>query len=129
MADVTITNSQITAIDEAGDVTSNAATETTDETAQTFVYTPTAQANGVIVRVYTAAAVTATFAEGDGVFANSDTSEDLAAGTYIYYLDLGRYLNSDGEVEMSFLPTGSSEDLVNDCALTVEVLEVDLDTQ
>ncbi len=129
MADVTITNSQITAIDEAGDVTANAATETTDETAQDFVYTPTAQANGVIFRVVTSAGVTVKINEGDEVFANNDSSETLTSGTYIYHFDLGKYIDSDGEVVLTFTPTGTSEDLVNDCALSVEAYEIDLDTQ
>lgn len=129
MADVTITNSQVTALDEAGSVTANAATETTDETAQNFVYTPTAQANGVIFRVVTSSGVTVKINEGDEVFANGDSSETLDSGTFIYHFDLGRYIDSDGEVTLTFTPTETGEDLVNDCALSVEAYEIDLDTQ
>lgn len=129
MADITITNSQVNDYDEAGDVNSNAADETTDETKQTFVYTPTAAASGILVRVDTSASVLMNVVAGDGVFAGQDYSETLTDGDYIILLDLGKYVNSDGEVDIEFTPTESAEDLTNDAALKVEVLEIDIDTQ
>jgi hypothetical protein len=126
---VTITNSQVTAYDDVVEVTANAATQTTDETAEVFTYTPTAAASGILIRVVTSAGVTMSVAAGDRVFSGQDYEETLAAGTFMTKLDLGKYINDNGEVEITFTPTGTLEDLVNDCALSVEVLESDIDTQ
>jgi hypothetical protein len=125
---VTITNSQVTAYDDVGAVTSNAATETTVDTAEVFTYTPTAAASGILIRVYTESGVTMSVAAGGRVFSGNDYEETLTTGTYITKLDLGKYINDDGEVEITFTPA-SGEALLTNAALTVEVLESDIDTQ
>ena len=125
---VTITNSQVTAYDDVGAVTSNAATETIVDTAEVFTYTPTAAASGILIRVYTGSGATMSVAAGGRVFSGNNYEETLTTGTYITKLDLGKYINDNGEVEITFTPA-SGEALLTNAALTVEVLESDIDTQ
>ena len=127
MADVTITNSKIAALNDNQAMTLNAATETTDATAQKFIYTPTGKDNKIcIVTVNGAAsALTVTVTGGDGAFAMGDLTDTIpaTAGTYIIQLETGRYMQSNGTIEISYLPA-AGKDLVNDHALTVGVIEL-----
>ena len=127
MANVAIVNSKIVTLGTSQALTLTAATETTDATAQKFVYTPTGK-DGHICFVITNAvafAITATLTAGARVFGTAAKANTIpaTAGTYILQVETGRYMLANGTVEISFLP-GTGKDLVNDHALTVGVIEL-----
>ena len=128
MADVIVTNSTVEALNTSADVTSNAATETTADTAQTFVIKPTTGTDTLLVKVTTLTGVSMTVAAGDEVFANNALTDDLDNETVVYHLDAGRYINSDGEIGITFAPDEEAEALLTDAELALEVYEIALDT-
>lgn len=127
MADVTVINTKLTAFNDFKALTLNAATETTDAKAQKFVFTPTGKDNHALIVVYNAAAeeLTVTVGAGTGVFALGALTDTLAAsiGIHVMQIETGRYMNDDGEIEVSFTP-GSGKDLKNDNALKVCMVEM-----
>lgn len=127
MANVTVTNTKLTAFNDFKVLTANAATETTDATAQKFVFTPTGKDNHAVILVSAASAdgVSVTVGAGTGVFALGALTDAIgtAAGLYAMQIETGRYMNDDGQIEISFTPP-ASKDLVNDLALKVYVCEM-----
>lgn len=131
MADVTVTNTKLTAFNSFKVLTANPATETKDNTAQKFVFTPTGKDNHAIILVSTSADDAAneildvTVTGGEGVFAlgTLTTTVPGVAGLYAFQIETGRYMQSDGTIEISFAPDKSSKDLATDFALKVYVIE------
>jgi len=127
MANVTVTNTKLTAFNAFKVLTANAATEATDATAQKFVFTPTGKDNHavIIASVATADGVTVSLGAGSGVFALGTTADSIAtaAGLYAIQIETGRYMKSDGTIEISFTAP-AAKDLVNDLALKVYVCEM-----
>lgn len=130
MADVTVTNTKFTAFNAFKLLVAHAATETTDATAQKFVFTPTGKDNHALIIASTTAddaeteALTVTVTGGAGPFALGALTATLpgVAGLYGFQIETGRYMQADGTIEMSFKP-GASKDLKNDTALQVYVCE------
>jgi len=126
MADITVTNTKITALNDFKVLTANAATETTDAAAQTFTFTPTGKDNHAVIVVSCASAdgLTVTVTGGDGPFSMGALTDTIgtAAGLYAFQIETGRYMQSDGTIDIAFQPP-ASKDLVNDLALKVYVIE------
>ena len=127
MANIAVVNSKITSLNVDQLLTMTAADETTDATAQKFVYTPTGRDGKLVWVIYNAAAeaLTATFTAGVGVFGAAALANTLpaTAGNNIIQIETGKFMLANGTVELSILP-GSGKDLVNDNALTVGVIEL-----
>lgn len=127
MADITVTNTKLTAFNDFKVLTANAATETTDATAQTFTFTPTGKDNHMLIIASAASAdgLTVTVTGGSGPFALSALTDAIgtAAGLYAFQIETGRYIQSDGTIDIAFLPP-AAKDLVNDLALKVYVCEM-----
>ena len=127
MADVTVTNTKLTAFNDFKVLTANAATETNDATKQTFTFTPTGKDNHAIILVSAASAdgLVVTVTGGAGPFALSTLTDAIAAaaGLYAMQIETGRYMQSDGTIDIGFTPP-ASKDLVNDLALKVYVCEM-----
>lgn len=127
MANKAVVNSKITYLNTIQILTQTAADETTDATAQKFVYTPTGRDSKLCFVIYQghAEAITTTITAGVGVFGAAAKTDTLpaAVGTYILQIETGKYMLANGTVEISFLPA-ASHDLVNDHALTVGVIEL-----
>lgn len=127
MADVTVTNTKLTAFNDFKVLTANAATETTDATKQTFTFTPTGKDNHAIILVSAASAdgVAVTVTGGAGPFALGTLTDAIAtaAGLYAMQIETGRYMQSDGTIDIGFTPP-ANKDLVNDLALKVYVCEM-----
>lgn len=128
MANIAIVNSKVTYLNVAQVITMTAADETTDATAQKFVYTPTGK-DGKLVFVINQAsgsvAMTTTITAGVGVFGAAAKTDTIpaTAGIYMIQIETGKYMLANGTVEISFLPT-SGKDLVNDHTLKVGVIEL-----
>lgn len=126
---IAIVNTQITALNAIQVLTMTAADQTTDATAQKFVYTPTGKDNKIALFFYTSdtgnATATATIAAGVGVFGAAAKALTIPsdAGTYVVQIETGKYMLANGTIEISILPP-ASKDLVNDYALTVGALEL-----
>ncbi len=122
-----ITNSRITALNATQVLTKATADQTTDATAQKFIYTPTGKDHKICFVIYSAAAsaLTATLTAGAGVFGAPAKANTIpaTAGTYILQIETGKYMLADGTIELSILPA-AGKDLVNDHALTVGVIEL-----
>jgi hypothetical protein len=131
MADVTITNTKLTAFNAFKLLAAHAATETTDATAQKFLFTPTGKDNHALIVASTAAddadteALTLTIPAGDGPFAGPALSATLpgVAGLYAFQIETGRYMQSTGTIELTFTP-GASKDIATDTSLKVYVCEM-----
>jgi hypothetical protein len=129
MADIAIVNSKTTTLNAIQIVTMTAADETTDNTAQKFVYTPTGKDNKCEILIYTSAGgsatATATIAAGVGVFGAAAKANTIpaVAGTYKIQIETGKYMLANGTIEISILPP-SGKDLVNDYAMTVGASEL-----
>ncbi len=131
MADVTVVNTKLTALNAFKLLTENPATEETDNTAQKFVFTPTGKDNHALIIVSTAAddataeILNVTIAGGDGPFALGALSAAVpgAAGLYAFQIETGRYMKA-GKIEMSFKAADASKDIKNDTALKVYVCEM-----
>ena len=121
-----ITNSKVT-LNTTRVLTYVAADQTTDATAQKFVYTPTGKDNKICFVIYSgaASALTATLTAGAGVFGAAAKANTIpaTAGTYILQIETGKYMLANGTVELSILPA-AGKDLVTDHALTVGVIEL-----
>ena len=128
MADIAIVNSKITTLGTSQALTLTAADETTDATAQKFVYTPTGKDNKIcfVITNAVAFAITATIAAGVGVFGAAAKANTIpaTAGTYILQIETGKYMLANGTIEISFIPVTGGKDLTNDHALTVGVIEL-----
>ena len=129
MADITIVNTKITALNAIQVLTQTAATEDGAGVAQKFVYTPTGKDNKVCLVFYNAAAVaiTATIAAGEGVFgqaAKALTIPATAAATTVVQIETGPYMQADGTIEISFDSNDAAKKLKTDHALTVGVIEL-----
>jgi len=130
MANVTVTNTKLTAFNAFKVLAANAATETTDATAQKFVFTPTGKDNHALIIVSTTAddaaaeILTVAVTGGEGVFALGALATTVpgVAGLYAFQIETGRYMQSDGTIEMTFTP-GTGKDLATDFALKVYVCE------
>lgn len=131
MADVNVTNTKITALNDFKLLTENPATESTANTAQKFVFTPTGKDNHALIIVSTAAddatdeKLNVTIAGGDGPFALGDLSATVpgVAGLYAFQIETGRYLKA-GKVEMSFKVSNATKALKTDTSLKVYVCEM-----
>jgi len=126
---IAIVNTKIAALNAIQILTMTAADQTTDATAQKFIYTPTGRDNKIAFAVYTSAGgsatATATLAAGVGVFgaAAKDNTIPAVAGTYLIEVETGKHMLANGTIELSILPP-SGKDLVNDYAMTVGVIEL-----
>jgi len=128
MANIAIGNSKITALNVNQVLTQTAADEDGAGVAQKFVYTPTGKDARICFVVYNkaAAAITATIVAGVGVFgaaAKALTIPATALKTSIFQIETGRYMLTNGTIEISFLPAGAGQ-LVITHALTVGVIEL-----
>lgn len=128
MANKAVVNSRVAVLNTVQALTLTAADETTDVTAQKFVYTPTGKDNKLcfIMTNAVAFAITTTIAAGAGVFGAAAKVDTIpaTAGTYMLQIETGRYMLANGTVEISFLPATAGKDLTNDHALTVGVIEL-----
>jgi hypothetical protein len=125
---IAIVNSKIATLNVSQVLTLTAADQTTDATAQKFVYTPTGKDNKICFVVYQSSgsyALTATLAAGVGVFGAAAKANTIpaTAGTYIIQVETGKHMLANGTIELSILPA-AGRDLVNDHALTVGVIEL-----
>lgn len=126
---IAVVNTKITALNAIQVLTMTAADQTTDATAQKFVYTPTGRDNKIAFVIYTSAGgsatATATLAAGVGVFGAAAKANTIpaAAGYYLIEAETGKYMLANGTLELSILPPGG-KDLVNDYALSVGVVEL-----
>ena len=124
---IAITNSRITALNATQALTWVTADQTTDATAQKFVYTPTGKDNKVCFVVYSgaASALIATLSAGAGAFGGAAKANSIpaTAGTYIVQVETGRHILANGTIELSVLPA-TGKDLVADHALTVAAIEL-----
>jgi len=131
MADVTVTNTKLTAFNAFKVLAAHAATETTDATAQKFVFTPTGKDNHTLIIVSTTAddaaaeILTVAVEGGDGAMGLGGLATTVpgVAGLYAFQIETGRYLQSNGTIEITFTP-GAGKDLKNDFALTAYVCEM-----
>jgi len=128
MANIAIVNSRITTLGTNQALTLTAADETTDATAQKFVYTPTGKHNKCLFIVYQSSGsytIGFTITAGAGVFGAVAKTGTIAAvaGNKLIQIETGKYMLANGTIEISFLPT-TGRDLVNDHALTVGVIEL-----
>lgn len=124
---IAIVNSKIASTLAARAITLTAADQTTDATAQKFIYTPTGKDNKICI-VFTSAAaqaLTVTVAAGVGVFGAPARAHAIpaTAGTYGIQIETGRHMLADGTIEISILPV-AGKDLVNDHALTIGAIEL-----
>lgn len=127
MADKAIVNSKIAALNTTQILTQTAADETTDATAQKFVYTPTGKDGHIafVINTSSANALTTTITAGTRVFGAPAKVNTIpaTAGIYIIQIETGKYMLANGTVEISFLPA-AGKDLVNDHALAVGAIEL-----
>jgi hypothetical protein len=128
MGNITVTNTKLTAFNAFKVLAANAADLTTDATAQKFVFTPTGKDNHALILAESASAdkLEVTITGGDGPFALATTvTADAidAAGLFALQIETGRYMQSDGTIEISFKPP-TGKDLTNDNALKVYVCEM-----
>lgn len=131
MADITVTNTKLTALNAFEVLTAKAATEDTADTAQKFIFTPTGKDNHAVIIASTVAddatneILKVTVKGGAGVFAlgNLATTIPGAAGLYAFQIETGRYMQADGTIEFSFAPDKAAKKLLSDFALTVYVIE------
>jgi hypothetical protein len=127
MANVIVENTKLTALNDFKALTANDATETTDAAAQKFIFTPTGKDNHTLILASCASAdgLSVTVSGGERVFALGNLTDAIAAeaGLYAMQLETGRYMKSDGTIEISFKPP-AGKDLVNDLALKVYVCEM-----
>lgn len=124
---LSITNSQIASFGTSKVLAWATADQTTDATAQKFIYTPTGKDHKVVFVIYSgnASALTVTITAGAHVFgqAAKDVSIAATAGTYAIQIESGAYMQANGTIELSIKPA-SGKDLVNDHALTVAAIEL-----
>lgn len=123
---LTITNSKVT-LNTTRVLTTVAADQTTDATAQKFIYTPTGKDNKIcfVINTSSANALTATLTAGAGVFGAPAKANTIpaTAGQYLLQVETGKFMLANGTIELSILPA-AGKDLVNDHALTVGVIEL-----
>jgi hypothetical protein len=128
MANIAIVNSKIATLGTLRALTLTAADETTDVTAQKFVYTPTGKDNKICFVIYNGAAhtMTATVTAGVGAMGAPALVNTVPAsvGHSLIQLETGLYRTATGTVELSLLPTEAVHDLTNDHAATVGVIEL-----
>jgi glutathione synthase/RimK-type ligase-like ATP-grasp enzyme len=128
MANIAIVNSKITSLNVNQVLTQTAANEDGAGVAQKFIYTPTGKDARICFVVYNKAAATiaATITAGARVFgaaAKVLTVPATALTTSIFQIETGKFMQTDGTVEVSFLPSGAGQ-LVTTHALTVGVIEL-----
>jgi hypothetical protein len=127
MANIAIVNTKLTALNTDAALTLNAADEGTNDTAQTFVYTPTGKDNKIVFGFQVAAShgtVTWSIANGVGVFAKGAKTGSTAQDTTdVIQIETGRHLLANGTVTIAFTPA-SGKDLTNDHALKVWAIEL-----
>ena len=127
MGNIAIVNSKTTTLNASQILTMTVADETTDATAQKFVYTPTGKDNKIcfVIDTSSANALTATLAAGVGVFGAAAKANTIpaTAGIYMIQVETGKHMLANGTIELSILPA-SGKDLVNDHALSVGVIEL-----
>lgn len=127
MADVTITNSKIAALNTKQALSFNAATADTADLAQDFYYTPTGKDNKIVIGIQVAdtnGAVAHSISAGVGVFGTAaKTGSTAQATTGIVQIETGRYMQSDGTIKITFTPA-SGKRLKTDHALNVWVIEL-----
>jgi len=123
---IAVVNSKITALNDSQILTLTAADQTTDATAQVFTYTPTGKDNKLCIVFQTSSAniVTVTIAAGVGVFGAAAKALTIpaVAGTYIVQIETGKYMQANGTISLSCLPT--TVDLVNELAFKVGCIEL-----
>jgi hypothetical protein len=126
---ITVVNSKIATLGTSQVLTLTAADQTTDATAQKFVYTPTGKDNKICFVIYTSAGGSATVAAslsaGTRVFGAAAKSNTIpaTAGHYLIQCETGKYMLANGTIELTMTPP-SGKDLVNDYALKVGVIEL-----
>jgi len=129
MANITIVNTKITALNAIQVLTQTAADEGGAGVAQKFIYTPTGKDNKICFVFYNKVAfgITATIAAGAGVFgkaANALTIPATALATTVVQIETGPYMLANGTIEISFDPANDAKILTADHALTVGVIEL-----
>lgn len=125
---INVVNSKVTTLGTLQALTLTAADQTTDQTAQKFIYTPTGRDSKICLVCTNAVAfaVTVTIGAGTGVFGTAAKVNTMpaTAGTYMIQFETGRYMKADGTIEISFIPVDAAKDLTNDIALKVGVIEL-----
>lgn len=119
MADVAITNTRIVALNADQTLTLNAATESTIDTAQKFVYTPTGKDNKILIGFVNGTghgAYTYSIAGGSGVFGTAAKTGSIAEGaTEVIQIESGRFMKS-GVIEITLTPASGKILLTNHAA-------------
>lgn len=127
MADVSIANTLITALNTDQVLTKNAATSTVIDETQDFIYTPTGKDEKIAILIEVAdshGAVAFSIAGGDGVFGTvAKTSSVAQATTDVIQIETGRYMQTGGTIVITFTPA-SGKRLLTDHALKVSVIEL-----
>lgn len=124
MADVTVTNTSMTALNIGYPVTANAATEDTIDAAQKFVLTPNKRDDKTLVRITvgpTNGAVAFSIAAGDFWMGTvAQTGSVAQATSEVIEIESAKYMKDDGTIEVTFTPAEGKK-LKTDHALAVEV--------
>ena len=127
MANIAIVNTKISALNTDQALTFNAADETTNDTAQTFVYTPTGKDGRIAIGIQVAAShgsVSWSIAAGAGVFgAAAKTGTTAQDTTDVIQIETGKYMLANGTITIAFTPA-SGKDLTNDHVLKVWAIEL-----
>lgn len=127
MANVSITNTKIAALNTDQALTFNPADEAVNDTAQTFVYTPTGKDHKSVIGIKVAdshGTVSWSIAAGAGVFGTAAKTGTTAQNTTdVIQIETGRYMQANGTITIAFTPA-SGKDLTNDHALNVFVVEL-----
>lgn len=124
MADVTVTNTSLSALNIGYPVTANAATEDTIDAAQKFILTPNKGDEKTLIRISvgpTNGAVAFSIAAGDFWMAVAAKTGSVAQATAeVIEIESAKHMKSDGTIEVTFTPA-SGKKLKTDHALSVEV--------
>lgn len=124
---IAITNSKIVALNTKQALTFMAADADTADLAQKFIYTPTGKDNKVVIGIQvgdTHGAVAHSIKGGAGVFGIAAVTGSTAqATTGIVQIETGRFMQSDGTIEITFTPA-SGKRLKTDHVLKVFVVEL-----
>lgn len=124
---IAITNSRITALNVKQALTFMAADADTIDLAQKFIYTPTGKDGKVVIGIQVAdtnGAVAHSIKGGAGAFGiAAKTGSTAQATTGIVQIETGRFMQSDGTIEITFTPA-SGKKLKTDHALKVWVIEL-----
>lgn len=124
MADKTVTNTSLSALNIGYPVTANAADVDTVNGEQKFVITPNKRDGKTLVRITvgpTNGAVAFSIAAGDFWMGISAQTGSVAQATSeVIEIESAKYMQADGTIEITFTPA-TGKKLLTDHALSVEV--------